>query len=107
MLQAKGSLDRMSLPLNFSTEGTFKDFSVEPLLQVMKPSSLSMTGVGELSWTVDGALSANSQELHGPARLIIRNGEVIGFDLVKSDRGCIEDVRGARRVDWYDEVFGD
>ncbi len=84
ILQAKGSSDRMSLPLNFSTEGTFKDFSVGPLLQVMKASSLSMTGVGDLRWTVDGALSANSQALHGPARLIIRNGEVIGFDLVKS-----------------------
>ncbi len=84
ILQAKGSLDRMSLPLNFSTDGTFKNFSVEPLLQVMRPSTLSMTGVGELSWAVDGALSANSQALHGPARLVIRNGEVIGFDLVKS-----------------------
>ncbi len=83
-LQARGSVDRMSLPLNFSTVGTFKDFSVEPLLQVMRPSSLSMTGVGEISWTLDGALSANSQELDGPARLIIRNGKVIGFDLVKS-----------------------
>ncbi len=84
ILQAKGSLDRMSLPLNFSTDGTFKDFSVEPILQVMKPSTLTMTGVGELSWTVDGTLSSNTQELHGPARLIIRNGEVIGFDLMKS-----------------------
>ncbi len=84
MLQARGSVDGMSLPLNFSTVGTFKDFSVRPLLQVMRPSTLSMTGAGELSWSMDGALSSNAQELHGPARLIIRNGEIIGFDLVKS-----------------------
>ncbi len=84
ILQAEGSLDRMSFPLNFSSEGIFKEFSVEQLLQVMRPSSLSMTGVGELSWNMDGSVSSNTQELHGPARLIIRNGEVTGFDLVKS-----------------------
>ena len=84
ILQAKGALNRMSLPLNFFTKGSYKDFSVGPLLQVMRPSSLSMTGVGELSWNMDGSVSSNTQELHGPAQLIIRNGEVIGFDLVKS-----------------------
>ena len=83
-LQVKGSLDRMSHPLNFSSEGTFKDFSVRSLLQVMIPSSLSMTGVGKLNWTVGGTISSNTKELYGPARLIIRNGEVIGFDLVRS-----------------------
>ncbi len=82
--EAKGSSNRMSLPLNFSTKGTFKNFSVGPLLQVMRPSLLSMTGVGELDWSMDGTVSSGNQELYGPARLIIRNGEVIGFDLVKS-----------------------
>ncbi len=84
ILQAKGASSRMSLPLNFSTEGTYKNFSVGPLLQLMRPSSLSMTGMGELSWNMDGSISSNTQELHGPARLIIRNGDVIGFDLVQS-----------------------
>ena len=74
----------MSPPLIFSTQGAFKDFSVDPLLKVMTPSSLKMTGVGGLSWKVDGVVSAsNVSELDGATHLTLRNGEVVGFDLVK------------------------
>ena len=84
-LNAQGVLDSLRSPLSFSTQGTFNDFSVKSLLKVMRPSSLSMTGVGELNWKVNGTvLSSNIPTLDGQAHLIIRHGEVIGFDLVKT-----------------------
>ena len=84
-LMAKGMLDRTGPPFTFSTQGIFKDFFVEPLVKVIRPSSLSITGVGELEWKVSGVASPSKMpEIDGPIRLIIRNGEVIGFDLVKA-----------------------
>jgi uncharacterized protein involved in outer membrane biogenesis len=84
-LRATGSLDRTHPPFTFSTQGTFKDFSVETLAKVFRPSSLSITGVGELIWKVTGVVSSSKiLEIHGPASLTLRNGEVIGFDLVRA-----------------------
>jgi uncharacterized protein involved in outer membrane biogenesis len=83
-LMAKGMLDRTRPPFTFSTQGTFKYFLVDSLVKVIRPSSLSITGVGELEWKVNGVVSPSKMpELVGPIHLIIRNGEVIGFDLVK------------------------
>ncbi len=84
-LMAKGMLDRTRSPLTFSTQGTYTDFSVKSLVNVLRPSSLSITGVGGLEWKVSGVVApAKMPELDGPIHLIIRNGEVIGFDLVKA-----------------------
>jgi uncharacterized protein involved in outer membrane biogenesis len=84
-LRATGSLDRTHPPFTFSTQGTFKDFSVETLAKAFRPSSLSITGVGELIWQVTGVVSSSKiLEIHGPASLTLRNGEVIGFDLVRA-----------------------
>jgi len=84
-LLATGTLDRTRLPYTFSTKGTFKDFSVGPLMKVIRPSSLTMTGTGELEWKVGGIFSPSKRpELDGPMHFTIRKGEVIGFDLVKA-----------------------
>lgn len=80
-LMAKGMLDGPS----FSLEGMFKDFLVEPLAKVVRPSSFSITGIGELTWTVRGVFSPSKMpELDGPVHLTIRNGAITGFDLVKT-----------------------
>ena len=84
-LLATGTLDRTDPQFTFSTQGTFKDFSVEPLAKVIRPSSLSITGVGELIWKVAGVVSSSKiLGIDGPASLRLRNGAVIGFDLVKA-----------------------
>jgi len=84
-LIAKGVLDRTRLPFTFSSQGTFKDFFVEPLVNVIRSSSLSITGVGELEWKVSGVVASSKMpELDGPAHLIIRNGAIMGFDFVKA-----------------------
>jgi len=84
-LVAKGMLDEPS----FSLEGMFKDFLVEPLVKVIRPSSLSITGVGQLEWKVSGVFEPSGKpKLQGPVHLIIRNGAITGFDLV----GAIEEA---------------
>jgi uncharacterized protein involved in outer membrane biogenesis len=84
-LLATGTLDRTRPPFTFSTQGTFNDFSVEPLAKVIGPSSHSITGVGVLNWKVTGVVSSSKiLEIDGPTSLTLRNGEVIGFDLVRA-----------------------
>ncbi|MDX2348394.1 MAG: AsmA family protein [Nitrospirota bacterium] len=83
-LLATGTLDRTRPPFTFSTQGTFKEFLVEPLATVIQPSSLSITGIGDVIWKVNGVVtSSKNPTFDGPIHLTLRNGEVIGFDLVK------------------------
>jgi hypothetical protein len=83
-LLATGTLDRTRPPFTFSTQGTFKEFLVEPLATVIQPSSLSITGIGDVVWKVNGVVtSSKNPTFDGPIHLTLRNGEVIGFDLVK------------------------
>jgi hypothetical protein len=90
-LLATGTLDRTRPPFTFSSQGTFKDFSVEPLVKVIRPSSLSITGIGELEWKVNGVVSSSKNPVfYGPAHLTFRNGEVIGFDLVKAIEDALQ-----------------
>jgi len=66
-------------------EGNFKHFAVEPILQTVRSSSLNLTGMGELHWSIAGSLPPSGQpKANGPFRLIIRNGQLIGFDLVQA-----------------------
>ena len=79
---AKGALDRTRSPFAFSTQGTFNKFLIEPLMRVLRPSSLSINGVGELNWKVKGVVSSSKMlEIDGPISLTLRNGAIIGFDL--------------------------
>ena len=91
-LMATGVLDRTLPPsLTFSTQGTFKDFSVEPLTKVIRPSSLSITGVGNLNWQVTGVVSSlKNPVFDGPVYFTLRNGEVIGFDLLKAIEDALQ-----------------
>ena len=88
---AQGVLERMSPPLTFSMQGTFKDFSAEALEKVMKPSSLSITGVGGLEWQVNGVVPLSMRpEFDGPIHITLRNGAIIGFDLVKAIEDALQ-----------------
>jgi hypothetical protein len=90
-LIAQGVLNRLSRPLTFSTQGAFKDFSAEALFKVLRPSLLRITGVGELNWKVDGVVSSSTRpEFEGPTHLTLRDGSVIGFDLVKAIEDALQ-----------------
>jgi hypothetical protein len=91
ILLATGTLDRTHPLLTFSTQGTFKDFLVEPLVKVIRPSSLSITGVGDLKWKVTGVVSSSKNPVFdGPTHFTLRNGEVIGFDLVMAIEDALQ-----------------
>ncbi|MFA9562131.1 MAG: AsmA family protein [Nitrospirota bacterium] len=90
-LLATGTLDRTRLPFTFSTQGTFKEFLVEPLATVIRPSSLSITGIGDVIWKVNGVVSSSKNPVFdGPIHLTLRNGEVIGFDLVMAIEDALQ-----------------
>ncbi|MEX0830546.1 MAG: AsmA-like C-terminal region-containing protein, partial [Nitrospirales bacterium] len=91
MVTAQGVLNRLSPPLTFSTQGSFKDFSPDVLVKVLRPSSLSITGVGEMEWSVKGVVPISTRPTYaGPTRATIRNGEIIGFDLMKAIEDALQ-----------------
>lgn len=83
-LEAHGMWDgTLSIP-KFSNKGNFKHFAVEPLMQTVRSSSLSLTGTGELHWSIEGSLPPSGHpNMNGPIRLRIQNGQLVGFDLVQ------------------------
>lgn len=90
-LTAQGVLNRLSPPLTFSTQGSFKDFSPDALVKVLRPSSLSITGVGEMEWNVKGVVPFSTIPSYaGPTHATIRNGEIIGFDLMKAIEDALQ-----------------
>lgn len=90
-LIAQGVLDKLSPSLTFSTQGAFKGFSAEAVMKLMKPSSLSIRGVGELQWKVSGVVPPSMRpEFDGPIHLAFRDGEVIGLDLVEAVEGALK-----------------
>ncbi len=81
---AQGRLDQTGPPFSFSTQGTFKDFSIDSLANVLRPSSVSMTGAGDLVWKINGVVAPSQPlQVDGPTQLTLRKGEVVGFDLIK------------------------
>ncbi len=83
-LSAQGMLNRWSPPFTFSTQGAFKDFSAEALMKVMPPTSLSLTGIGEFEWKVNGLVPSSARpEFDGPTNVTLRDGQILGFDLIK------------------------
>lgn len=90
-LTATGTLARFRPPLQFSTKGMFKDFSAEALMKVLKPDSLSITGTGEVEWNVRDVMPFSSTpNWSGHTQGTLRNGELIGFDLVKAIEDALQ-----------------
>ncbi|MDH4193681.1 MAG: AsmA family protein [Nitrospirota bacterium] len=84
-VKAHGKWDgTLSAPM-FSLQGNFKHFAVEPILQTVRSSSLSLTGTGELNWSIAASWPTSwRSKVNGPFRLRIQNGQLIGFDLVQA-----------------------
>lgn len=83
-LEAHGTWDRTGLEHWTSLHGHFTGFAVEPLMRASLPSSLRLTGTGELHWNISGAFPLSGQpRLNGPIQLIIRNGELLGEDPIQ------------------------
>ncbi len=90
-LTAQGVLNRLSPPLTFSTQGAFKNFSAEALVKVLRSSSLSIAAVGEVEWNVKGVVPLSTMpEYAGPTHVILRNGEIIGIDVVKAIEDALQ-----------------
>ncbi len=84
-LEAQGIWDGTSSPPRLSLQGNFKHFAVEPLVEAIRSSPVRLTGTGELHWSVEGSLPSSGQpNLHGPVRLKIQKGQLVGFDLVQT-----------------------
>lgn len=84
-LEAHGIWDgTLPVPI-LSLQGNFTNFAVEPIVQVVRSSSISLTGTGELNWSVAGSLPpSGNPNLKGPVRLRIRDGQLVGFDAVQA-----------------------
>jgi uncharacterized protein involved in outer membrane biogenesis len=88
-LKAHGKWDGALPAPQFSFKGNFQQFALEPIMEAVRSSSLSLTGTGELSWSFVGALPPSGHpNMNGPVRLRIQNGQLVGFDLV----AAIEDA---------------
>ncbi|MCA9499507.1 MAG: AsmA family protein [Nitrospira sp.] len=90
-LEAQGIWDgTLAVPM-LSFQGKFTNFSVESMMPAVRPSSLRLTGMGELHWSVAGAHSASGpSNLNGPVRLMIRDGQLIGFDLMQEIEDALQ-----------------
>ncbi len=90
-VMAQGEMNQDGPPFAFSAQGTFHDFSIDALDKVLRSSSLSMTGTGQLDWNVTGVFSPSQPlQITGPVQLTLREGEVIGFDLVKTIEDALQ-----------------
>ncbi|MEJ2232240.1 MAG: AsmA-like C-terminal region-containing protein, partial [Nitrospirales bacterium] len=90
-LDAHGKWDGTPSPPLLSLQGKFMHFAVEPMVQAVRSSQLSLTGTGELHWSVEGSLPPSEHpNLSGPVRLKIQNGKLIGFDLVKAIEDALQ-----------------
>jgi len=90
-LEAHGTWDG-TLPVSMlSLQGSFTNFAVEPMMQALRSSSLSLTGVGDLDWNVAGAWSPSGHpKMNGPVRLMIRDGQLVGFDVMQGIEDALQ-----------------
>jgi hypothetical protein len=60
-------------------------------MQAVRSSSLSLTGTGELYWSLAGSLLPSGHpNMNGPVRLRIQNGQLVGFDLVQAIEDALQ-----------------
>jgi AsmA protein len=90
-LEAHGRWDgTLAVPL-LSFQGNFTNFAVESLIQALRSSSLRLTGMGELHWSVVRARSPSGQsDMTGPVRLMIRDGQLVGFDVMQGIEDALQ-----------------
>ncbi len=90
-LEAQGVWDgTIPAPL-LSFQGNLTHFAVEPLMKAVRSSSLRLTGTGEMQWSVEGSLpSSGHPQLHGPVRVKIQNGQLVGFDVVQAVEDALQ-----------------
>ncbi len=80
-----------AVPL-FSFQGTFTNFAVESMMQALRSSSLRLTGVGNLHWSLVRAAHPPSgpSTMTGPVRLMIRDGQLVGFDVMQGIEDALQ-----------------
>lgn len=91
-LEAHGRWDGTPTVPLLSLQGKFTNFAVESIMQALRPSSLRLTGKGELHWSVMGAARSPSGQTNmtGPVRLIIRDGQLVGFDVMQGIEDALQ-----------------
>lgn len=84
-LEAQGIWDGTFPAPLLSFQGNFKHFAVEPLMEAVRSSPLSLTGIGEMHWSVEGLLPLSGHpKMHGPVQLRVQKGQLVGFDLLQT-----------------------
>jgi uncharacterized protein involved in outer membrane biogenesis len=91
-LEAHGRWDGTPTVPLLSFHGTFTNFAVELMMQALRPSSLRLTGVGELHWGLARAAHSPSGQstMTGPVRLMIRDGQLVGFDVMQGIEDALQ-----------------
>lgn len=90
-LEAQGTWDGTPAVPLLSLQGKLTNFAVESMMQAVRSSSFRLTGMGELHWSVTGARSPSGHfNLNGPVRLMIRDGQLVGFDLMQAIEDALQ-----------------
>ncbi|GJL59545.1 MAG: hypothetical protein NPIRA03_24020 [Nitrospirales bacterium] len=91
-LEAHGRWDGTPTVPLLSFQGTFTNFAVESITQALRSSSPRLTGTGEVHWSVAGAAHSPSgpSKMTGPIRLIIRDGQLVGFDVMQGIEDALQ-----------------
>src|SRR5680860_755336 len=92
ILEAHGRWDGTPAVPLLSLQGKFTNFAVDSVMQALRSSSLRLTGMGELHWSVAGAARSPSGQsnMTGPVRLMIRDGQLVGFDIMQGIEDALQ-----------------
>ncbi|GJL63848.1 MAG: hypothetical protein NPIRA04_25020 [Nitrospirales bacterium] len=83
-LQAEGHWDMRSEVPAFHSTGTIHNVNMEEVQKTFQPSAITLHGTGAMNWKVKGTVPNNHIPfLFGQAQLLIKNGQLQGFDLLQ------------------------
>ncbi len=94
-LEAEGQWNGGGNVPTFQSTGTIQQVNIEKVQKILKPADVALSGAGAMNWSIKGTLPQGELPLlNGQAQLMIRNGQLKGFDLLQR----IEEVLKLKKV---------
>ena len=81
-VEGQGSWNFSGTSSAFSTQGTWRRFATEQVQAAVLPSRVSLSGVGDMHWDINGSLDGSSHpQWAGPVTITVGPGQLSGVDL--------------------------